>query len=120
VNLIKAQQAIDQAMANFTEAQKAAVKELSAVPGATFTVPTPGTEARLNGLAAADISALVRDREPGQELSKRELCEGAGGNPKSGRDMAKVAKVLPDVPEIEYRKGTRSLYVRRLTDNTAA
>lgn len=105
-------------MAGFTDEQKAAVKALSTVPGATFTVPTPGTESKLNGLSVADISALVRDREPGQELNKKDIVEGLGGNPRSNRDVGKVSKLLPDVPEIEYRKGQRSLYVRRLTDGT--
>jgi hypothetical protein len=85
-------------------------------PDCKFTVPTPGTEAKLNGVSAADIAKLVADVPAGQPIpTKRELIERLGGNPKSSRDQSKVAKVLPTVPEIEIRPGQKAQMLRRLT-----
>ncbi len=85
------------------------------VPGCKFTVPTPGTDAKLNGVSAADISKLVADIPAGQPIpTKREIIEYLGGNPKSSRDQSKVAKVLPSVPEIEIVPGQKAQMLRRI------
>jgi hypothetical protein len=87
-------------------------------PDAKFTVPTPGSESKLNGIDVKDVSALISNRRPGQPITKREILEGLGGNPKSSRDQSKIAKVLPLVPEIEIRPGQKAQMLRRLADST--
>lgn len=116
MDILKVIREREQALWGFTPEQRLALEQVAKDrPDCKLVIPTPGTESQLNGVTPADISKLIVDIAPGQELSKRELVEGLGGNPKSSRDMGKVNKILPDVPEIEVKPGTRGVLLRRLT-----
>lgn len=116
-DLFKAMRDMSALTAGLSPEQLEVMAQVAALrPGAKFTVPTPGTEGKLNGIDPADISKLIRDIPAGQPIpTKREIVERLGGNPKSSRDQGKVAKVLPNVPEIEIHPGTRTQMLRRLT-----
>jgi hypothetical protein len=100
--------------------QRDSVLQLSQNPDVKVIIRTPGTEPKLNGVTAADISALVRDFEPGQAVTKRVIIEGLGGNPKSSSDAGKVAKAIPSVPELEIRPGRKGEILRRLTNQATS
>ena len=85
------------------------------VQSAKFTVPTPGTEAKLNGVSVSDISALVVDIPAGQPVpTTSEIIRNLGGNPKSNKDRTKVVTLLPDVPEINIIPGQKTQMLRRI------
>lgn len=117
-DLFKEMRYLDSLVQGLSGEQMAMLRQImEARPDAKFTVQTPGTEPKLNGITIADISALVADIPEGQPTpTKREIIENLGGNPKSSRDQGKVAKLLPNVPEIEMIPGKKAQMLKRLTD----
>lgn len=121
MDLLQMMREQEQALQGIAPEQREVLQALAkSRPDCKFIVPTPGTESKLNGVSTADISKLVVNMPAGQELSKRELVEGLGGNPKSSRDVGKVTKILPDVPEIEMKPGVRGVLLRRLNGPSQA
>lgn len=116
MNILRRMAELEAILAPLTPEQRLLVESLGKIPGAKLTIQTPGTEARLNGVKASDISALVREMDDGYHPTLGEIVEDLGGNPRSQSDKGKVRRVLELVPEIDIDPGRRTVFTKRLTD----
>jgi len=113
-DLVKVLREYKELMSSLSPEVIAWLEELATKPGAKLTIPTPGTEPKLNGLLAADISAMAANIPEGQSPTMSEIVRNVGGNPKSSADRTKVKNLLPFVPEIKVIPGRRTQIIRTI------